>query len=184
MDGVLATICIMVVTVSWIWYLPSVLYLFRRTRMARLYELHRLEKRRLELTPYSDHDQCERVRHGRVDLRGEVSAIPTELGLSIPFIINEKEDFIRRSGLIHATNKLIAEINALAKKKTNTETERLRVLFDILTLMYEFRTEWEVLRPTEFKELYLDITSSINLNTTHEERKAVIKFFDTAYRYW
>lgn len=184
MEGILAAVCVMVVTLGWIWYLPSMLYLFRRTRLARKYELHLLEKRRLDLTPYSDHDKCESVRHGKVDLRGDVNAIPTELGLSIPFIIKEEEVFIRRTAFIQAKDKLVSEINELTKKKTNTETERLRVLFDILTLVYDFRTEWEVLRPSEFKELYLELTSSINLNVTREERKAVIKFFDTAYKYW
>lgn len=176
MEGILAAVCVMVVTLGWIWYLPSMLYLFRRTRLARKYELHRLEKRRLDLTPYSDHDKCESVRHGKVDLRGDVNAIPTELGLSVPFIIKEEVVFIRRSKFIEAGNKLIKEINELAKKKTNTETERLRILFDILTLIYDFRAEWEILRPSEFKELYLELTSSINLNVTREERRAVIKF--------
>lgn len=184
MEGILAAVCVMVVTLSWIWYLPSILYFFRRTRLARKYELHRLEKRRLDLTPYSDHDKCESIRHGKVDLRGDVNAIPTELGLSVPFIIKEEEVFIRRSKFIQAGNNLIAEINELAKKKTDTETERLRVLFDIFTLLYDFRAEWEILRPSEFKELYLELTSSINLNVTREERRAVIKFFDTAYKYW
>lgn len=184
MEGILAAVCVMVVTLGWLWYLPSILYLFRRTRLARKYELYQLEKRRLDLTPYSDHDKCESVRQGKVDLRGEVNAIPTELGLSLPFIIKEEEVFIRRAAFIQAKDKLIKEINELAKKKTNTETERLRVLFDILTVMYDFRTEWEVLRPSEFKELYLELTSSINLNVTHEERRAIIKFFDTAYKYW
>lgn len=184
MEGVLAAVCVMVVTLGWLWYLPSMLYLFRRTRLARKYELYQLEKRRLDLTPYSDHDKCESVRQGKVDLRGDVNAIPTELGLSVPFIIKEEEVFIRRIEFLNAKDKLIKEINELAKKKTNTETERLRILFDILTLMYDFRTEWEVLRPSEFKEMYLELTSSINLNVTREERRAVIKFFDTAYKYW
>lgn len=184
MEGILAAVCVMVVTIGWIWYLPDLLHTFRRTRLARKYELHRLEKRRLDLTPYSDHDKCESVRQGKVDLRGDVNAIPTELGLSLPFIIKEEEVFIRRTAFIQAKDKLIKEINELAKKKTNTETERLRILFDILTAMYDFRTEWEVLRPSEFKEMYLELTSSINLNVTHEERRAVIKFFDTAYKYW
>lgn len=184
MEGILAAVCVMVVTLGWLWYLPSILYLFRRTRLARKYQLYQLEKRRLDLTPYSDHDKCESVRQGKVDLRGEVNAIPTELGLSLPFIVKEEEVFIRRTAFIQAKDKLIKEINELTKKKTNTETERLRILFDILTVMYDFRTEWEVLRPSEFKELYLELTSSINLNVTHEERRAVIKFFDTAYKYW
>lgn len=184
MEGILAAVCVMVVTLSWLWYLPSILYLFRRTRLARKYELYQLEKRRLDLTPYNDHDKCESVRQGKVELRGEVNAIPTELGLSLPFIVKEEEVFIRRTAFIQAKDKLIKEINELAKKKTNTETERLRILFDILTVMYDFRTEWEVLRPSEFKEMYLELTSSINLNVTHEERRAVIKFFDTAYKYW
>lgn len=184
MEGILTAVCVMVVTLGWLWYLPSILYLFRRTRLARKYELHLLEKRRLDLTPYSDHDKCESVRQGKVELRGEVNAIPTELGLSLPFIIKEEEVFIRRTAFIQAKDKLIKEINELAKKKTNTETERLRILFDILTAMYDFRAEWEVLRPSEFKELYLELTSSINLNVTHEERRVVIKFFDTAYKYW
>lgn len=184
MEGYLVTILSILVTLIWIWYLPDFLHMFRRTRLARKYELYQLEKRRLDLTPYSDHDKCESVRHGKVDLRGDVNAIPTELGLSIPFIIKEEEVFIRRIEFINAKDKLIKEINELAKKKTNTETERLRILFDILTLLYDFRAEWEVLRPSEFKELYLELTSSIDLNTTHEERKAVIKFFDTAYKYW
>lgn len=184
MEGYLVTIVSILVTLIWFWYLPSILYLFRRTRLARKYELYQLEKRRLDLTPYSDHDKCESVRQGKVELRGEVNAIPTELGLSLPFIIKEEEVFIRRSKFIQAGNKLITEINELAKKKTNTEIERLRVLFDILTLLYDFRAEWEILRPSEFKEMYLELTSSINLNVTHEERRAVIKFFDTAYKYW
>lgn len=184
MEGILAAVCVIVVTLGWLWYLPSILYLFRRTRLARKYELYQLEKRRLDLTPYSDHDKCESVRQGKVDLRGEVNAIPTELGLSLPFIIKEEEVFIRRTAFIQAKDKLITEINELAKKKTNTETERLRVLFDILTLLYDFRAEWEILRSSEFKEMYLELTSSINLNVTHEERRAVIKFFDTAYKYW
>lgn len=184
MEGYLVTIVSILVTLIWLWYLPGILDVFKRTRLARKYELYQLEKRRLDLTPYSDHDKCESVRHGKVDLRGEVNAIPTELGLSLPFIIKEEEVFIRRTKFIQAGNNLIAEINELAKKKTNTETERLRVLFDILTLLYDFRTEWEVLRPSEFKEMYLELTSSINLNVTHEERRAVIKFFDTAYKYW
>lgn len=184
MEGYLVTIVSILVTLIWLWYLPSILYLFRRTRLARKYELYQLEKRRLDLTPYSDHDKCESVRHGKVDLRGEVNAIPTELGLSLPFIIKEEEVFIRRTVFIQAKDKLIKEINELAKKKTNTETERLRILFDILTAMYDFRAEWEVLRPSEFKEMYLELTSSIDLNTTHEERRAVIRFFDTAYKYW
>ena len=184
MEGLVVSIASILVTLIWIWYLPDFLHTFRRTRLARKYELYQLEKRRLDLTPYSDHDKCESVRHGKVDLRGDVNAIPMELGLSIPFIIKEEVVFIRRSKFIEAGNKLIKEINELAKKKTNTETERLRILFDILTLIYDFRAEWEVLRPSEFKELYLELTSSIDLNTTHEERKAVIKFFDTAYRYW
>lgn len=184
MEGILAAVCVMVVTIGWLWYLPSILYLFRRTRLARKYELYQLEKRRLDLTPYSDHDKCESVRQGKVDLRGEVNAIPTELGLSLPFIIKEEEVFIRRTAFIQAKDKLIKEINELTKKKINTETERLRILFDILTAMYDFRTEWEVLRPSEFKEMYLELTSSINLNVTREERRAVIKFFDTAYKYW
>jgi hypothetical protein len=184
MEGILAAVCVIVVTLAWLWYLPSILYLFRRTRLARKYELYQLEKRRLDLTPYSDHDTCESVRQGKVDLRGEVNAIPTELGLSLPFIIKEEEVFIRRTAFIQAKDKLITEINELAKKKTNTETERLRILFDILTVMYDFRAEWEVLRPSEFKEMYLELTSSTNLNVTREERRAVIKFFDTAYKYW
>lgn len=184
MEGILTSVCVIVVTLGWLWYLPSISYLFRRTRLARKYELYQLEKRRLDLTPYSDHDKCESVRQGKVDLRGEVNAIPTELGLSLPFIIKEEEVFIRRTAFIQAKDKLITEINELAKKKTNTETERLRVLFDILTAMYDFRTEWEILRPSEFKEMYLELTSSINLNVTREERRAVIKFFDTAYKYW
>lgn len=184
MEGILAAVCVIVVTLGWLWYLPSILYLFRRTRLARKYELYQLEKRRLDLTPYSDHDKCESVRHGRVDLRGDVNAIPTELGLSVPFIIKEEEVFIRRIEFLNAKDKLISEINGLAKKKTNTETERLRILFDILTLIYDFRTQWEILRPSEFKEMYLELTSSIDLKTTHEERRAVIKFFDTAYKYW
>lgn len=184
MEGILAAVCVMVVTIGWIWYLPDFLHTFRRTRLARKYELYQLEKRRLDLTPYSDHDKCESVRHGKVDLRGDVNAIPTELGLSVPFIIKEEEVFIRRTAFIQAKDKLVSEINELAKKKTNTETERLRILFDILTLLYDFRTEWEVLRPSEFKEMYLELTSGINLNVTREERRAVIKFFDTAYKYW
>lgn len=184
MEGILAAVCVMVVTLSWLWYLPSILHVFRRTSIARKYQLRLLEKRRLDLTPYSDHDKCESVRQGKVELRGEVNAIPTELGLSLPFIIKEEEIFIRRTAFIQAKDKLIKEINELTKKKTNTETERLRILFDILTVMYDFRTEWEVLRPSEFKEMYLELTSSINLNVTHEERRAVIKFFDTAYKYW
>ena len=184
MEGILAAVCVMVVTIGWLWYLPSILYLFRRTRLARKYQLYQLEKRRLDLTPYSDHDKCESVRQGKVELRGEVNAIPTELGLSLPFIVKEEEVFIRRTAFIQAKDKLIKEINELAKKKTNTETERLRILFDILTAMYDFRAEWEVLRPSEFKEMYLELTSSINLNVTYEERRAVIKFFDTAYKYW
>ena len=184
MEGILVAVCVMVVTLGWLWYLPSILYLFRRTRLARKYQLYQLEKRQLDLTPYSDHDTCESVRQGKVELRGEVNAIPTELGLSLPFIVKEEEVFIRRTAFIQAKDKLIKEINELAKKKTNTETERLRILFDILTAMYDFRTEWEVLRPSEFKEMYLELTSSINLNVTHEERRAVIKFFDTAYKYW
>ena len=184
MEGILAAVCVMVVTLGWLWYLPDLLHTFRRTRLARKYELYQLEKRRLDLTPYSDHDKCESVRQGKVDLRGEVNAIPTELGLSLPFIIKEEEVFIRRTAFIQAKDKLITEINELAKKKTNTETERLRILFDILTVMYDFRAEWEVLRPSEFKEMYLELTSSINLNVTYEERRAVIKFFDTAYKYW
>lgn len=184
MEGYLVTIVSILVTLLWLWYFPDLIHTFRRTRLARKYELYQLEKRQLDLTPYSDHDKCEHVRQGKVDLRGEVNAIPTELGLSLPFIIKEEEVFIRRSKFIQAGNKLIAEINELAKKKTNTETERLRVLFDILTLLYDFRAEWEILRPSEFKELYLELTSSINLNVTHEERRAVIKFFDTAYKYW
>ena len=184
MEGILAAVCVMVVTLGWFWYFPSILYLFRRTRLARKYQLYQLEKRQLDLTPYSDHDTCESVRQGKVELRGEVNAIPTELGLSLPFIVKEEEVFIRRTAFIQAKDKLIKEINELAKKKTNTETERLRILFDILTAMYDFRTEWEVLRPSEFKEMYLELTSSINLNVTHEERRAVIKFFDTAYKYW
>ena len=184
MEGILTSVCVMVVTLGWLWYLPSILYLFRRTRLARKYQLYQLEKRRLDLTPYSDHDKCENVRQGKVELRGEVNAIPTELGLSLPFIVKEEEVFIRRTAFIQAKDKLITEINELAKKKTNTETERLRILFDILTAMYDFRAEWEVLRPSEFKEMYLELTSSINLNVTHEERRAVIKFFDTAYKYW
>lgn len=184
MEGILAAVCVMVVTIGWLWYLPDLLHTFRRTRLARKYELYQLEKRRLELTPYSDHDTCESVRQGKVELRGEVNAIPTELGLSLPFIVKEEEVFIRRTAFIQAKDKLIKEINELAKKKTNTETERLRILFDTLTAMYDFRTEWEVLRPSEFKEMYLELTSSINLNVTHEERRAVIKFFDTAYKYW
>lgn len=184
MEGILAAVCVMVVTISWIWYLPDILHVFRRTSIARKYQLRLLEKRRLDLTPYSDHDKCESIRQGRVDLRGEVNAIPTGLGLSVPFIVKEEIVFIRRIEFLNAKDKLISEINELTKKKTNTETERLRVLFDILTLLYDFRTEWEVLRPSEFKELYLELTSSINLNTKHEERKAVIKFFDTAYKYW
>lgn len=184
MEGILAAVCVMVVTLCWIWYLPSILYFFRHTRLARKYELYQLEKRRLDLTPYSDHDKCESVRHGKVDLRGDVNAIPTELGLSVPFIIKEEKVFIRRIEFINAKDKLVSEINELAKKKTNTETERLRILFDILTLLYDFRAEWEILRPSEFKELYLELTSSINLNVTREERRAVIKFFDTAYKYW
>lgn len=184
MEGILAAVCVMVVTIGWLWYLPSILYLFRRTRLARKYELYQLEKRRLDLTPYSDYDKCESVRQGKVELRGEVNAIPTELGLSLPFIVKEEEVFIRRTAFIQAKDKLIKEINELAKKKTNTETERLRILFDILTAMHDFRAEWEVLRPSEFKEMYLELTSSINLNVTREERRAVIKFFDTAYKYW
>lgn len=184
MEGYLVTIVSILVTLIWLWYFPDLIHTFRRTRLARKYELYQLEKRRLDLTPYSDHDKCEGVRQGKVDLRGEVNAIPTELGLSLPFIIKEEEVFIRRSKFIQAGNKLITEINELAKKKTNTETERLRVLFDILTLLYDFRAEWEILRPSEFKELYLELTSSINLNVTREERRAVIKFFDTAYKYW
>lgn len=147
MEGILAAVCVMVVTIGWLWYLPSILYLFRRTRLARKYELYQLEKRRLDLTLYNDHDTCESVRQGKVDLRGEVNAIPTELGLSLPFIVKEEEVFIRRNAFIQAKDKLIKEINELTKKKTNTETERLRILFDILTAMYDFRTEWEVLRP-------------------------------------
>ena len=184
MEGYLVTIVSILVTLIWLWYLPDLLHTFRRTRLARKYQLHLLEKRRLDLTPYSDHDKCESVRHGIVDLRGEVNAIPTGLGLSVPFIIKEEIVFIRRIEFLNAKDKLISEVNELAKKKTNTETERLRVLFDILTLLYDFRTEWEVLRPSEFKELYLELTSSIDLNTTHEERRAVIRFFDTAYKYW
>ena len=184
MEGILAAVCVIVVTIGWLWYLPSILYLFRRTCLARKYELYQLEKRRLDLTLYTDHDTCESVRQGKVELRGEVNAIPTELGLSLPFIIKEEEVFIRRTAFIQAKDKLITEINELVKKKTNTEAERLSILFDILTAMYDFRTEWEVLRPSEFKEMYLELTSSINLNVTHEERKAVIKFFDTAYKYW
>lgn len=184
MEGILAAVCVMVVTLGWLWYLPSILYLFRRTRLARKYQLYQLEKRRLDLTLYSDHDKCESVRQGKVELRGEVNAIPTELGLSLPFIIKEEEVFIRRTAFIQAKDKRIKEINELAKKKTNMETERLRIMFDILTAMYDFRAEWEVLRPSEFKEMYLELTSSINLNVTYEERKAVIKFFDTAYKYW
>ena len=184
MEGLVVSIASIIVTLIWIWYLPDFLHTFRRTRLARKYELYQLEKRRLDLTPYSDHDKCESVRHGKVDLRGDVNTIPTELGLSIPFIIKEEVVFIRRSKFIEAGNKLIKEINELAKKKTNTETERLRILFDILTLLYDFRAEWEILRPSEFKELYLELTSSINLNVTREERRAVIKFFDTAYKYW
>lgn len=184
MEGILAAVCVMVVTIGWLWYLPSILYLFRRTRLARKYQLYQLEKRRLDLTPYSDHDTCESVRQGKVELRGEVNAIPTELGLSLPFIVKEEEVFIHRNVFIQAKDKFIKEINELTKKKTNTETERLRILFDILTVMYDFRAEWEVLRPSEFKEMYLELTSSINLNVTHEERRAVIKFFDTAYKYW
>lgn len=184
MEGYLVTILSILVTLIWIWYLPDFLHTFRRTRLARKYELYQLEKRRLDLTPYSDHDKCESVRHGKVDLRGDVNAIPTELGLSVPFIIKEEVVFIRRIEFIQAKDKLVSEINELAKKKTNTETERLRILFDILTLMYDFRTEWEILRPSEFKELYLELTSTINLNVTREERRAVIKFFDTAYKYW
>ena len=184
MEGLVVSIASIIVTLIWIWYLPDFLHTFRRTRLARKYQLYLLEKRRLDLTPYSDHDNCESVRHGKVDLRGDVNAIPTELGLSLPFIVKEEEVFIRRIEFIQAKDKLVSEINELAKKKTNTETERLRVLFDILTLMYDFRTEWEVLRPSEFKELYLELTSSINLNVTREERRAVIKFFDTAYKYW
>lgn len=184
MEGLVVSIASILVTLIWIWYLPSILYLFRRTRLARKYELHLLEKRRLDLTPYSDHDNCESVRHGKVDLRGDVNAIPTGLGLSVPFIIKEEIVFIRRIEFLNAKDKLISEINELTKKKTNTETERLRILFDILTLIYDFRTEWEVLRPSEFKEMYLELTSSIDLKTTHEERRAVIRFFDTAYKYW
>ena len=184
MEGILAAVCVMVVTLGWLWYFPDLLHTFRRTRLARKYELYQLEKRRLDLTPYSDHDKCESVRHGKVDLRGDVNAIPTELGLSLPFIVKEEEVFIRRTAFIQAKDKLIKEINELAKKKTNTETERLRILFDILILLYDFRAEWEILRPSEFKEMYLELTSSINLNVTHEERRAVIKFFDTAYKYW
>lgn len=184
MEGILAAVCVMVVTLSWIWYLPDILHVFRRTSIARKYQLRLLEKRRLDLTPYSDHDNCESVRHGKVDLRGDVNAIPTELGLSLPFIVKEEIVFIRRIEFLNAKDKLISEINELAKKKTNTETERLRVLFDVLTLLYDFRTEWEVLRPSEFKELYLELTSSIDLNVTYEERRAVIRFFDTAYKYW
>ena len=135
MEGYLVTIVSILVTLIWLWYFPDLLHTLRRTRLARKYELYQLEKRRLDLTPYSDHDKCESVRQGKVDLRGEVNAIPTELGLSLPFIIKEEEVFIRRSKFIQAGNKLIAEINELAKKKTNTETERLRVLFDILTLL-------------------------------------------------
>lgn len=184
MEGILAAVCVMVVTIGWLWYLPSILYLFRRTRLARKYQLYQLEKRRLDLTPYSDHDKCESVRQGKVELRGEVNAIPTELGLSLPFIVKEEEVFIRRTAFIQAKDKLIKEINELTKKKTNTETERFRILFDILILLYDFRAEWEILRPSEFKEMYLELTSSINLNVTHEERRAVIEFFDTAYKYW
>lgn len=184
MEGYLVTIVSILVTLIWLWYLPDILHVFRRTSIARKYQLHLLEKRRLDFTPYSDHDKCESVRQGRVDLRGEVNAIPTELGLSVPFIVKEEIVFIRRIEFLNAKDKLISEINELAKKKTNTETERLRVLFDILTVMYDFRTEWEVLRPSEFKELYLELTSSIDLKTTHEERRAVIRFFDTAYKYW
>ena len=184
MEGLVVSIASIIVTLIWIWYLPDFLHTFRRTRLARKYELHLLEKRRLDLTPYSDHDKCESVRQGKVDLRGDVNAIPTELGLSVPFIIKEEVVFIRRIEFLNAKDKLISEINELTKKKTNTETERLRVLFDILTLLYDFRAEWEILRPSEFKELYLELTSSINLNVTREERRAVIKFFDTAYKYW
>lgn len=184
MEGLVVSIASILVTLIWIWYLPDFLHTLRRTRLARKYQLHLLEKRRLDLTPYSDHDNCESVRHGKVDLRGDVNAIPTGLGLSVPFIIKEEIVFIRRIEFLNAKDKLISEINELTKKKTNTETERLRILFDILTLIYDFRTEWEVLRPSEFKEMYLELTSSIDLKTTHEERRAVIRFFDTAYKYW
>ena len=127
MEGYLVTILSILVTLLWLWYFPDLIHTFRRTRLARKYELYQLEKRRLDLTPYSDHDTCENVRQGKVELRGEVNAIPTELGLSLPFIVKEEEVFIRRTAFIQAKDKLIKEINELAKKKTNTEQGKFKI---------------------------------------------------------
>ena len=51
MEGYLVTIVSILVTLIWLWYLPDILHVFRRTSIARKYQLHLLEKRRLDLTP-------------------------------------------------------------------------------------------------------------------------------------
>lgn len=45
MEGYLVTIVSILVTLLWLWYFPDLIHTFRRTRLARKYELYQLEKK-------------------------------------------------------------------------------------------------------------------------------------------
>lgn len=156
----------------------------KRMGLTQLCYLYKLERDREKTKHYHEHMDVERIRQGKVYLKGTMVTVPTKLGLAVPFIVEEDVVFIRRNEFIQAKDKLMNEIKELLKEKQGRVGANTRIYFDILTKVYEFREQWEVLRPSEFKDIYTTLSLSIDINLSYDEQMAIKRYFDSVYRFW
>lgn len=163
--------------------LSSILY-FKRKSLFRKCYLYMLERKRATTKHYHEHMDVERIRQGKVYLKGHMETVPTNLGLAVPFIVEEDVVFIRRNEFIQARGELMNEINELLKKVQAESKNNLCVYLGILDKVYEFRKQWEVLRPSEFKDIYTKLSLSIDIDLKYEEKMAISRYFDSVYRFW
>ena len=167
-----------------IWLYVTVIGDVKRKGLARTYYLYVLERERKSTKHYHKHMDVERIRQGKVYLKGTMVTVPTKLGLAVPFIVEEDVVFIRRTEFIQAKDKLMGEIKELLKEKQERVGANTCIYFDILTKVYEFREQWEVLRPSEFKDIYTALSLGIDINLSYDEEMAIRRYFDSVYRFW
>lgn len=148
----------------------------------RLYLLER--QRRMKMDWLSKNDQ-EAIRQGIVTMKGEVSLVSTPFGLQVPFIVKEDVVFIRRTEFIEALKVIGDKLDEMNKVDNNANYgNKLKTSLIALDHLYEFRKEWEVLRPFEFRDLYTLLTCKVFRTLSDKEQTDTIYYFDTIYKYW